>query len=145
MLAVQRDRRAVGADRACVIIQSGHVSSVTAVDVRKHRVAWTTVDPLGGERLSSANGWTLVTSASLVLDRAGRVVYSSGLNVSWLDGRTLLVIAPDGTGRPAKLSTVTGKLTPIGATVAELTGSCTSTSDRLACVAADGLRVLRVG
>jgi hypothetical protein len=136
---------ACGADRACVITQAGTVSKVTAVDVRAHRVAWTTVDKWGGEGLSSANGWILVNGASLVLDRAGRTVYSSDLNTIWLDGKTLLVIAPDGSGRPAKLSTTNGKLTPIGASVAELNGNCTSTTDRLVCVATDDLRVLRVG
>ena len=135
-----------GTDRVCVITRPAvGMSQVTAVDVRAHRVAWTAPDQWGAERLASANGWTLVGPASLVLDPAGRIRYSSNLNASWLDARTLLVIAPDGTGRPAKLSTTDGKLTPIGASVAELAGNCTSTSDRLVCVDDHDLKVMRVG
>ncbi len=72
--------------------------------------------------------------APQIFDAQGQVLYQAPLGGDWLDGKSLLVPMPDGTGRLARLSTETRKLTPYAKLLTDFgIRSCTSNSTRLAC------------
>jgi hypothetical protein len=57
----------------------------------------------------------------------------------------LLVTAPDGTGRLARLTTADARLTPYARPISEFEGNCASTSTRLVCAGQAGLRTWKLG
>ena len=70
--------------------------------------------------------------------------FRSDLTGGWLDARTLLVAAPDGTARVSRWSVADGKLTPLGAQIPDVLMGCTSTSSRLICSTQTQLKIWRL-
>jgi outer membrane protein assembly factor BamB len=143
-----------GAARVCVSTQalrnkSGdpRINTLTALDVRKRRMIWQRNTMLDGDQISSARGSILLTSVMGGLELyspSGKLLHQSYLTGGWLDGRALLVAAPDGTGRLARLSAADGRLIPYAKHISEFAGDCASTSKRLACAGETGLRIWRL-
>ncbi len=146
-----------GKDRVCVLTQtlpaspaSPPITRLTAIDVRKRQTLWQRDSTYGADEISSAGGATLITSetggAPEIFDADGKLRYQATLSGDWLDGRSLLVTAPDGTGRLAKLSTGNYRLTPYARHIGHFGGYCASTSTRLVCAdETTGLKIWKIG
>jgi outer membrane protein assembly factor BamB len=145
---------ACGAARVCVSTQalrneSGdpRINTLTALDARKRRMIWQRNTTLDGDQISSAGGSTFLTSVmggQELYSPSGKLLHKSTLTGGWLDGRSLLVAAPDGTGRLARVSATDGSLVPYAKHISEFAGDCASTSTRLACADETGLRIWRL-
>lgn len=145
---------ACGAARVCVSTQAfrntsadRRINTLTALDARKRRVIWQRNTMLDGDQMSLGRGSLLVTSTMggfELYGPSGKLLHQSTLTGGWLDGRALLVAAPDGTGRLARLSAVDGGLLPYAGHISEFAGDCASTSKRLACANETTLRIWRL-
>ena len=119
------------------------ITRITALDTRsRQKPLWQRDSTYGATAISSAGGMTMIVtefgSAPEIFDADGKLQYQAPLSGDWLDGKSLLVAMPDGTGRPARLSTETKKLTPYAKLLTDFgIKSCTSNSDRLACFRED--------
>lgn len=138
-----------GPGRVCVKTVPGSASPglLTAFDAYGRRKLWQAKSTYGGEEISSARGYTMLSSwggSTELFDKDGRQVFTATLVAGWLDAGTLLIIAPDGTGRWARWSIADRKLHPIGPPPQETDGFCASTSSVVACPTPDGLRLWRV-
>jgi hypothetical protein len=140
---------ACGKDRVCVLTQTqpananaAPVTKLTSIDVRRPEVLWQRDSTYGAGAISSTGGATMVVTetggAPEVFDASGKLRYRAPLSGQWLDGKSLLVAMPDGTGRLARLSVGTYKLTPYAKLLTDFgIKSCTSNSTRLACFRED--------
>jgi outer membrane protein assembly factor BamB len=147
---------ACGPMRVCAVTQpargseaGAQTTTISSVDVRKRRLAWKASSKYGGDLISSAGGRTLLSAVDggyEFFDAAGRRQFDSALTAGWLDAATLMLVAPDGTGRLARWAAATGRMTPFSSHVGDTNGNCASTSNRLVCVGIgqDGLRIWNI-
>ncbi|MFD0520436.1 outer membrane protein assembly factor BamB family protein [Paractinoplanes durhamensis] len=140
-----------GPDRVCVVTarKPRYSSTVlTAFDAAKRKLLWEAPDEFGGSEISSARGRVWLDAAdgpAALYDTDGTQILTATLSAGWLDAGTLLIYAPDGTGRWSRWSIANRKITPLGAPPGKMLGFCASTSSRLACPGEDGLRIWAVG
>jgi hypothetical protein len=144
---------ACGTRRVCIVTEhqpkdGAATTAVTAYDVVRHTRIWQTRSKMFGEVISSAHGWTMLSPTDVagfeLFDAKGHVDFMATLAGGWLDDKTLLVAAPDGTGRVSRWSVAEKKLTPLGDPFGEILMGCTSTSDRLVCATETELKIWRV-
>ena len=139
-----------GPNRVCVVTapKAGRgETAVTAFDVVKHRRLWEATSKYGGDQIATARGYTMLSAADggyELFDLKGARIFASDLSTGWLDAATLLIYAPDGTGRWSLWSIYDRKLTPLGKPPGEHF-FCTSTKRLVACPTPDGLKIWRVG
>ncbi|GIF18571.1 outer membrane protein assembly factor BamB [Actinoplanes tereljensis] len=139
-----------GPNRICVVTArkpNYKTTVLTAFDAAKRKKLWETASQYGGDQLSSARGRTMLSAldgGDEMFDANGTRIFTATLTNGWLDAGTLMMVAPDGTGRWSRLSIADQKLTPLGPSPGEQLGFCASTSTLLACPAEAGLRIWRV-
>ena len=138
-----------GPNRVCVITvpkAGGGGTVITAFDVAKHRQLWQEASKYGGDQIATARGYTMLSAADggyELFDAKGARIFSADLSTGWLDAGTLLIYAPDGTGRWSRWSIADRKITPLGKPPGEHF-FCASTSSLVACPTPNGLTIWRV-
>ncbi|GIM89539.1 outer membrane protein assembly factor BamB family protein [Paractinoplanes toevensis] len=144
------DMDGCGPNRICVVSArkpnfTGTV--LTAFDAAERKMLWASASQYGGTRIASARGRTTLSApegGDEMFDADGTRIFTATLTNGWLDAGTLIIVAPDGTGRWARWSIADRKLTPLGPPPNEQLGFCASTSTLLACPGQSGLRIWRV-
>ena len=138
-----------GPNRVCVITvrkPDGAGTVLTALDAAQRRLLWETASKYGGDQISTARGYTMLHAPDggyELFDAKGTRIFTADLSTGWLDAGTLLIYAPDGTGRWARWSIADRKLRPIGPPP-EQTGNCASTTNLVICPTPNGLTIWRV-
>jgi len=140
---------ACGSGRVCVVTQPpDRPTEITAFDLATNRQLWQAAGKVGGDRLSTAGGYTMLATADGrfdLFDPDGHRTFTSRLSGGgWLDSSHLLINDPDGSGRLARFKVADRKLTPLGSAPGGSLG-CASTSTRLVCVTTTALTTWNVG
>jgi hypothetical protein len=139
-----------GPNRVCVVTTQhadGSETVLTAFDAAKRKQVWKATSKYGGTEILSARGRTwlsAVDGGDELFDAKGKRIFDATLSAGWLDAETLLIYAPDGTGRWARWSVADQKLTPIGPPPGGRMGFCASTTSLLICPQEKVLKIWRV-
>jgi outer membrane protein assembly factor BamB len=138
-----------GPNRICVVTTreaNGSGTVLTALDAAKGRPVWKATSKYAGTEVISARGRTWLSApdgGDELYDAGGKLIFDATLSAGWLDAGTLMIYAPDGTGRWSRWSVADRKLTPLGAPPGGQIGFCASTTSLVICPMENVLTIWR--